>query len=131
MKHLVFLIFIFFSSLVIAQDTGIIVGKILDKELGNEPLPFASITLKGTSKSSNSDITGLFLFENLKDGNYTLICNYPGYQSKEINVQVSALKPTEIKLSLGQQTLALSYVASSQNNNSDEFSPSAIEHVSQ
>ena len=46
------------------------------------------------------------------------------------NLGTSLLERFE-KLSLGQQTLALSYVASSQNNNSDEFSPSAVEHVSQ
>ena len=131
MKYLVLLIFTFITTLGISQDTGMIVGKILDSELDNQPLPFASVTLKGSSIASNSDITGLFLFENLKDGEYTLVFNYPGYQSKEVNLQVNALEPTEIKLSLGQQTMTLTDVALLQNNISDESLSSSTKYTPQ
>lgn len=121
MKYLILISITIFSSIAFAQDTGIIIGKVLDKELANQPLPFASVTIKGTSESSNSDITGLFLFENLKTGEYKLVFNFPGYQSKELNVEVSTIKPTEIKLSLEQQTTSsvdiTSYIESNEIDN--------------
>lgn len=131
MKYLILLVFALSTCSSFAQDTGMIVGKLLDKSIDNQPLPFASITIKGTSTSSNSDATGLFLFENLKDGNYILVFNYPGYQSKELNVKVNALAPTEIKLSLEQKTMALSQVALLQSDNSNNTSTLKVKHTFQ
>ncbi|TYA74472.1 carboxypeptidase-like regulatory domain-containing protein [Seonamhaeicola marinus] len=100
MKYLATLVFILITSISFAQDSGLIVGKVLDKELDNTPLAFANISIKGTEISSTSDLSGTFLFENLKDGKYTLVCNFPGYESKEIEIQVSSFEPAEIKLAL-------------------------------
>ncbi|WP_299556609.1 carboxypeptidase-like regulatory domain-containing protein [Seonamhaeicola sp.] len=106
MKHFLALFFLLFVSVSFAQNTGLIVGKVLDKELGNTPLAFANVSVKGTSINATSDVSGMFLFENLKDGSYTLVCNFPGYETKEINVKVDSVNPTEIKLSLNAFTLA-------------------------
>jgi hypothetical protein len=106
MKYLVTLFFIAFTSITFAQGTGLIIGKVLDKELDNTPLAFANISLKGASINAVSDISGVFLLENLKDGNYTLVCDFPGYQTKEISIKVDAAIPTEVKLSLSALVLA-------------------------
>jgi len=82
MKHLITLLLLTFSGLGFAQNTGLIVGKVTDKELNNEPLMFASISVKGTAITADSDMTGLFLLENLAEGDYTLVCNFVGYESK-------------------------------------------------
>lgn len=105
MKHLIALFFIFSSAIMCAQNTGLIVGKVLDKELDNTPLAFANVSIKGTNLNVTSDISGAFLFENLESGKYTLICNFAGYETKEIQIEVNEQFPAEVKLSLGAFTL--------------------------
>ncbi|MFY0712361.1 carboxypeptidase-like regulatory domain-containing protein [Seonamhaeicola sp. NFXS20] len=121
MKQLAILFFILFATSAIAQDTGLIVGKILDKEMDNTPLPFANVSIKGTSNSVTSDISGMFLFENLKNGDYTLVCNFAGYETKEIKVHVDSYQPAEIKLSLEAFSLPITEVASAQNIDKKEI----------
>ena len=72
--------------------------------------------IKGTTIESTSDITGLFLIENLSDGDYTLVCNFVGYETKEINVHVSALEPTEVNISLEPSTISFNELAAINNN---------------
>ncbi|WP_406685098.1 carboxypeptidase-like regulatory domain-containing protein [Seonamhaeicola sp. MEBiC1930] len=112
MKHLVAIFFILFSASVFAQDTGLIVGKVLDKDANNMPLAFANVSIKGTSTNVSSDVSGLFLLENLKAGEYTLVCNFPGYETKELSITVDALEPAEIRLELGSFTMPMPLTAS-------------------
>jgi len=115
MKQLFTLLLFTFSSLSFAQNMGLIVGKVIDKDTNNEPLVFANLSIKGTSIESTSDITGLFLIENLSDGDYTLVCNFVGYETKEINIHVSALEPTEVNISLEPSTISFNELASINN----------------
>lgn len=94
-----------------SQNTGLVVGKILDNELNNSPLVLANVSIKGTATQVNTDMTGLFVIENLKAGDYTLVCSFAGYETKEINVHVDALNPAEINLSLSASTISLSELA--------------------
>jgi hypothetical protein len=107
MKQLFTLLLLTFSSLGIAQNMGLIVGKVIDKDMNNEPLVFANLSIKGTTIESTTDITGLFLLENLADGDYTLVCNFVGYETKELNVHVNSMEPTEINISLKPSTISL------------------------
>jgi len=116
MKQLFTLLLFTFSSLGFAQNMGLIVGKVIDKDTNNEPLVFANLSIKGTTIESTSDITGLFLIENLSDGDYTLVCNFVGYETKEINVHVSALEPTEVNISLEPSTISFNELAAINNN---------------
>ena len=54
MKKLFFLSMILLSSLVFSQEKGSIVGKITDKELNDDPLPFANVLIKGTTVQTTS-----------------------------------------------------------------------------
>ena len=112
MKHFITLFIILFSVSSFSQDIGLIVGKVLDNEMNNEPLIFANVSVKGTDLKTTSDVTGLFLLENLKDGNYTLVFTFPGYETKEMDVTVNTENPTELKLSLEAQSFSLSELAS-------------------
>ena len=56
------------STLIYAQETGTIQGKITDKELGDEPLVFANVLIKGTNLGTTSDFDGLYEFNNLESG---------------------------------------------------------------
>jgi hypothetical protein len=112
MKQLITLLLLTFSSLGFAQNMGLIVGKVMDKDLNDEPLVFANVSVKGTTIESTSDTTGLFLLENLADGDYTLVCNFVGYETQELKVHVNSMVPTEVKVSLAPSTISLNELAS-------------------
>lgn len=112
MRHLITLLLLTFSTIGFSQNAGIIVGKVVDTEINNDPLVFAKVSIKGTAVESESDVTGLFLLENLADGDYTLVCSFVGYDSKEIKVHVNAMQPVEVNFSLSPSTVSLNEIAS-------------------
>lgn len=111
MKHLIYISLFLLTATSFGQNTGLIVGKIMDNELNNAPLVLANVSVKGTAINSNTDLTGMFIIENLEAGDYTLVCSFAGYETQEIKVHVDALKPAEIKLSLAASTISLSELA--------------------
>lgn len=111
MKHLIYTALFLFTTLSFGQNTGLIVGKVLDNEMNDAPLVLANVSVKGTSINLNTDLTGLFVVENLEAGDYTIVCSFAGYETKEINVHVDALQPAEVKLSLAASTISLDELA--------------------
>lgn len=87
----------FFSD---APKNGKIEGVVLDNEVDNEPLAFATITVKNTEFETNSDLEGSFSF-NLKPGNYILEVQFLGYETIELrDVAVVAGNTLTIKQKL-------------------------------
>ena len=110
MKTIIKILFFFLTSISIAQ-TGSIVGQLTDTEYNNEPLPFANVFLKGTTKGITSDIDGLYSLENIKPGIYTVVYSYIGYETVEIpDVQVIANKVTNIAVPMGASAASLDEV---------------------
>jgi len=117
MKLFLFATALFFTTLMQSQsfeveslisDTntlGKVNGFVFDSESNNEPLLFASVSLKNTDISTTTDIDGSY-FLNVTPGTYTLVFSFIGYKTLEIeNVIVSSngttinnqtLSPTEI-----------------------------------
>ncbi|WP_292008812.1 TonB-dependent receptor [Chryseobacterium sp.] len=77
-----FLILLSLSSF--AQKFSV-TGVVLDD---NQPLPGATVSLKGGSKSTVTDIEGKFSLNGLKSGSYTIEIGYIGYQSKTLPVDL-------------------------------------------
>lgn len=97
--HLAFALLI--TSFALGQTTGSIVGKLTDKEYNNEPLAFANVLIKGTTTGTTSDFDGLYQFENLESGAYTLVFSFVGYETQEIAIDVVAGKVTEVNVPMG------------------------------
>ncbi len=123
MRLLVTALFIFINTFLFSQSfevssllsdspkNGKIEGVVLDNEIDNEPLAFATISIKNTDIETNSDLDGSFSF-NLKPGKYILEVQFLGYATIElqdvevvagntlsINQKLSALKlNTDISL---------------------------------
>jgi hypothetical protein len=112
MKYGITLFILAFTSICFSQNTGMVVGKIMDNELQNSPLIFADIAIKGTSIKCHTDVTGLFVIENIEDGDYTLVCSFIGYETQELNVSVNSGQPTQVKLALDVSTVSLLELAS-------------------
>lgn len=67
-----------------AQETGSILGKLTDTEANNEPLAFANVIIKGTSKGTTSDFDGLYELSGIEPGTYTVVFSFLGYETVEI-----------------------------------------------
>src|SRR5690606_2565812 len=114
MRRIILLISIFsFPLLLSAQNTntGAISGKLLNKEMNGDPLPFANIIIKGTSTGTMTDYDGLFVIDDLSPGSYTIAFSFVGYETIELsNVNVEAGKVTEINTELGSSAASLDEV---------------------
>jgi TonB-dependent receptor len=80
MKFKSSILFLFFSLLSFSQN-GTVKGILSDKDLKGEPLPFANVTIKGTSYSATTDLAGKYAID-IPEGNYTIIFSFLGYESK-------------------------------------------------
>ena len=107
MKHIFYTALFFISALSFAQNTGSISGNLLDFESNNDPLMFAKVLIKETGAEVLSDEKGLFKFENLKNGDYTLVSSFVGYDTKESKINVESNKITTLKITLEPSTLSL------------------------
>lgn len=87
------------SLFIYAQETGSIAGKLIDKEVNDEPLAFANVLIKGTTTGTTTDFDGLYEISNLVPGSYTLIYSYLGYESVEFpDIEVVAGKVTTVNI---------------------------------
>ncbi|EID76370.1 TonB-dependent receptor [Imtechella halotolerans] len=111
MKNVLFFIWLLTTSLVVAQNTTSIRGTITDKEMGNEPLPFANVQIKGMSKGATTDMEGNYSIEGVAPGTYTVIFSFIGYKTVEVsNVVVVAGKDAQVNIALGADNVALDEV---------------------
>lgn len=110
MRNFILLFILLTSTFSFAQNTGSVVGKLTDKEYNDEPLAFANVLIKGTTKGTTSDFDGLYGFENLAAGQYTLQFSFVGYETLEINVDVVAGKVVEVNVPMGASAASLDEV---------------------
>ena len=126
MRQFIFVFILFLSAIGYSQNTSTISGQLIDAEFNNEPLAFASVTIKGTVKETTSNIDGSFSFDNLKPGNYTLVYSFVGYETKEEIVEVNKDNEIVVNVLMTAQTPTLKATvnASSSTNNQTELTSS-------
>ncbi|WP_282164982.1 TonB-dependent receptor [Cellulophaga baltica] len=99
MKYLLVSLFLIVSTLSYAQDKGSVVGTVIDKEASDEPLAFANVLIKGTTKGTTTDFDGLYEIANVDPGTYSIVFSYLGYETIEIpSVAIEAGKVTTINV---------------------------------
>lgn len=109
MKKFTVLFVLFITAFTYAQ-TGSVTGKLTDKEYNNEPLAFANVLIKGTTKGTTSDFDGLYTFNDLEVGNYTLIFSFVGYETQEIPVTIVSGKALEVNAIMAASAASLDEV---------------------
>ena len=110
-KRVLLFLVVLLNFLFVSAQKGSIVGKITDKESNDEPLPFATVVIKGTTTGTVTDLDGLFQIPDLSPGEYTLRITFVGYDDLEIpDVLVEKDKVTEIITSMGQGSVQLDEV---------------------
>ena len=83
----VFLLFFALSAATAFAQTSTLSGKIVDET--NQPLPGATILVKGTQKSTGTDANGNFRLTGVSNGAVTIVISFVGYQTQEKDVQIS------------------------------------------
>ncbi|SFE93548.1 CarboxypepD_reg-like domain-containing protein [Chitinophaga sp. CF118] len=96
---------IFFFSCYYCQ-AGVIRGKVTNER--HEPLPFATLFIKGTTAGTTTNADGQYHLE-LPDGNYTIVCQYMGYIKAEKQVTIAG-NDQVIDISLSPQSLQIKEV---------------------
>ncbi len=94
MKKIFFTILFVTSQIVLAQSTGTVKGKLLDKEMNNEALSFANVVIKGTTIGATTEMDGTYELK-LKPGSYTIVFSFLGYKTIEVPF---TLKSGEVKV---------------------------------
>ena len=81
-------------------QTGSIKGTLTDKQMNNEPLPFANVIIKDSSKGTTSDFDGLYTIDDLAPGTYVVEFSFVGYQTIEETIAISKKNYVEIAVKL-------------------------------
>ena len=110
MKRLLTMLFLFcFCAMVSAQNTtGRITGRVTDKD-GNV-LPGASVSVKGTTRTTTTDLTGTYTLLNLAEGKVTVVVNYMGFTPVEKDVTVKNNQTITQNLSMTNYVSSLAKV---------------------
>lgn len=120
MKRYIVGLLLLLSVQLSAQETGSILGKLTDKDANNEPLTFANVLIKGTTKGTTSDFDGLYEIPDVEPGTYTVVFSFLGYETLEIpDVIVEAGKVTEVNTALGAGSVALEEVVITRSTRND------------
>ncbi|MCU0393160.1 MAG: carboxypeptidase-like regulatory domain-containing protein, partial [Thermoflexibacter sp.] len=88
---------------------GTVKGKVVDFAT-NEPLPGATVILKGTSKGGATDIKGEFQINLVPEGKQTFIISYLGYVAAEQVIDIEANKVNILNVKLANDDKMLGEV---------------------
>ncbi len=115
MRNYLSVLFLLFVSISFAQK-GTISGKITDKDVNNEPMPFANVMLKGTTIGTATDIDGNFELA-VNPGNYVVQISFVGYETVEVPVQVKANETITVNQAIGSGSVKLDDIVVTQTIN--------------
>lgn len=100
MKKILLIALFCLCKMAFAQDKGTVTGIVTDKELNNEPLPFANVFIKGTSIGGTTDLDGKYVIS-VPVGKQTIVFSFVGYQTVEKAITVVANQTITINQLLG------------------------------
>lgn len=97
------LVLLVFAALLVKAQSSSITGKVLDET--GQPLPGASVSIKGTNKITSTDAAGSFKLTGIANGSITLSATFVGYQTLEKSVKVSGATNVDFQLAPDAQNL--------------------------
>ncbi|WP_136667381.1 TonB-dependent receptor [Flavobacterium sp. H122] len=105
MKLKLSFLLLFLSLVGFAQKTTV-TGVISDKDLNNEPLPFANVNIKGKTFGATTDMQGKYTIE-VPAGDHTIVFSFLGYETKEVKFTINAGETKEINEILGSGSVTM------------------------
>ena len=91
-------------------------GHIIDKST-NEHIPYVTIIVKGTTIGTVADATGHFMLRNLPDTDFTLVAEFLGYKSVEVEIPAKHDKNIDLSITLEEQSMSMDDVVVSATRN--------------
>lgn len=104
LRFLLLTLFVF--TLSFGQDKGTVTGTVIDKDMGNETLPFASVSIKGQPISANTDENGKYTLQ-VPAGSHVLVFAFLGYESAEVPFTITAGETKTINSDLKSTSVQL------------------------
>ena len=103
-----------------------------DVKSGSEHIPFATVTIKGTTIGTAADATGHFKMTNLPVGKQTVVISAIGFQALEKEVELIAKKSVTILAELKTDNIGLEQVVVSADRNakSRKETPTVVNSIS-
>lgn len=87
------------------KKTGNVTGEVIDEN--GEHLPFASVSVVGTTMGVATDDTGHYLLKFIPTGMVTLEVQYLGFKPQQKQVEVKALQTAQVNFQLEKDALGL------------------------
>jgi hypothetical protein len=120
------IILLFISAGVFSQNKGTVSGTITDKDLNNEAMPFASVTIKGTTIGTTTDVDGKYTI-NIEEGNHILMISFVGYETVELPFTIKANETVTINQAIGSGSVKLDDIVVKSNVNRQKESALLLE----
>ncbi len=96
---------LFCVSTLLAQNGGIIEGKVVDAQT-REPLAGVNVLVLDSDRGAATGLDGYFIIERLQAGTYRLEFNYIGYTAQKVtDIIVTDVKPVMLTIRLMEQLL--------------------------
>lgn len=112
LKKLILLALILSSSILFAQKV-VVTGTVTSK---GEPIPFASVYIKGKNIGTTSAIDGTYQLQ-LAKGDYNLVVQSQGYRTQTTAITIAAESPISVDFKLIEDALGLDEVVISATRN--------------
>ncbi|RYG45108.1 MAG: TonB-dependent receptor, partial [Chitinophagaceae bacterium] len=104
-NQLLSLLFLLVTVSLFAQK-GSVTGTLTDKDMNNEPLPFANVVLKGTTNGVSTDDNGKYTIS-ADPGTYVIEFSFLGYETQTETVVIEAGKTVTVDKNLGSGSYTL------------------------
>jgi len=99
-------LFVFLGYCISMAQVGKIQGLVIHKD-SQKPVPFTSVFLEGTNAGTFTDAKGVYMLNNIAEGNYTLVVSSIGYEASKLLVSVKGDETTRIDFAIEESVVEL------------------------
>ncbi len=100
-------------------------GHVIDARSG-EHIPFATVSVEGTTIGVTADATGHFYLKNLPEGELTILAESVGYKAQRRKIAARSGKSVEVNFEMSEETLAMDAVVVSATRNETNKKSTAV-----
>ncbi len=127
MKKILLFSLLCICSFGFSQSKGKVIGKVTDKEMNGEALPFANVFIKGTAIGGTTDMDGNYTIA-VSEGKHILVFSFVGYETVEKPITIVSGKTITVNQRLGtHQGVALDEIKIKATNNREKESALLLE----
>ena len=119
MRLFILVLTLFSSAIMYSQNLSGINGQLFDAENNNEPLAFATVSIKGSVQKTTANLDGTYSLEDIKPGKYVLVYSFVGYKTQEKTVEVTLDKTSNVNIKMEVLKPSVNIMATSESSVKD------------